>query len=127
MKKKAMASTQYKKVNSPSNRFADFFLIFSLIWWFQTQSFTSQVDGKLKGPPELPRGTLESSTLEPFKSKAKMIKKTYRPPNYETLVSDLVMRSSSSPSSPPVTANDRFFVRYHHPNIPKLDSSWFEL
>jgi DMSO/TMAO reductase YedYZ molybdopterin-dependent catalytic subunit len=48
--------------------------------------------------------------------KRPLIKRTFRPPNYETPLADL---------RAPYTANDAFFVRYHLANIPVLDArSW---
>ncbi|HLQ11686.1 MAG TPA: molybdopterin-dependent oxidoreductase [Steroidobacteraceae bacterium] len=44
--------------------------------------------------------------------KRPLIKRTFRPPNYETPLADLRR---------PITANDAFFVRYHLANIPRLD------
>src|SRR5262249_12656775 len=39
------------------------------------------------GPAELPEGMLSSSILEALPGKVPLIKKTWRPPNYETPVS----------------------------------------
>jgi hypothetical protein len=39
------------------------------------------------GPSELPSGMLESSLMEALAGKVPLIKKTFRPPNYETPVS----------------------------------------
>ena len=64
------------------------------------------------GPPELPEGTLEESLLEALPGKEPLIKKTYRPPNYETPVKYF---------NEMFTPKEAFFVRYHLPNIPKVD------
>ena len=39
------------------------------------------------GPAELPEGTLSASLLEALPGKVPLIKKTWRPPNFETPVS----------------------------------------
>ncbi|MCL5059858.1 MAG: twin-arginine translocation signal domain-containing protein, partial [Candidatus Thermoplasmatota archaeon] len=68
------------------------------------------------GPAELPAGTLEASFLDALPGKKPLIKRTFRPPNYETPVAyfnDLY------------TPNDAFFVRYHIVNIPEVAAeSW---
>ena len=65
---------------------------------------------------ELPQGTLDSEVRDTLPGKQPLIKRSYRPPNYE---------------SPPeffddvLTPNDRFFVRWHLANIPRIDvRSW---
>jgi DMSO/TMAO reductase YedYZ molybdopterin-dependent catalytic subunit len=68
------------------------------------------------GPAGLPAGTLEASLLDALPGKAPLIKRTFRPPNYETPVEYL---------DDVFTANDRFFVRYHLSNIPEIaPASW---
>lgn len=57
----------------------------------------------------LPDGTLAAQTLEALPGKVPLIKKTYRPPNYETPVSYFTEE---------FTPNDAFFVRYHLSDIP---------
>jgi len=59
----------------------------------------------------LPEGTRASATLEALPGKNKLVKLTYRPPNYETPVS--VFRTA-------ITANADFFVRYHLGDIPDM-------
>lgn len=72
--------------------------------------------GRLALEPALPAGVLESAKLEALPGKAKLIKLTHRPPNYETPVgyfNDLF------------TPNEAFFVRYHLANIPEISAaSW---
>jgi len=64
----------------------------------------------------LPPGALESERLESLPGKRPLIKRSYRPPNYETPVEDF--RSI-------ITPNDRFFVRWHHGGIqPVALSDW---
>ncbi|MBI3557117.1 MAG: molybdopterin-dependent oxidoreductase [Deltaproteobacteria bacterium] len=62
--------------------------------------------------PTLPQGAIEESALETLPGKKPLIKRTYRPPNYESPVEyfDQVF-----------TPNDKFFVRYHLSDIPKLN------
>jgi sulfite dehydrogenase len=64
------------------------------------------------GPTTLPAGTLASSTLEALPGKQPLIKRSYRPPNYETPID--VFNDA-------YTSNDRFFVRYHLADIPEID------
>ncbi len=63
------------------------------------------------GPAELPEGTFAASLLEALPGKVPLIKKTWRPPNYETPVSYF---------NDAFTRNDAFFVRYHLSNIPEV-------
>ncbi|HZP92514.1 MAG TPA: molybdopterin-dependent oxidoreductase [Burkholderiales bacterium] len=68
------------------------------------------------GPAGLPQGTLESSRLESLPGKVPLIKKSWRPPNFETPVRYFEQA---------FTPNDAFFVRYHLSNIPRVDAaSW---
>jgi len=68
------------------------------------------------GPPELPEGMLSSSILEALPGKVPLIKKSWRPPNFETPVSYF---------NDVFTPNDAFFVRYHLSNIPEVaGTSW---
>src|SRR5215469_15271000 len=63
------------------------------------------------GPPELPDGTLSASILEALPGKVPLIKKSWRPPNYETPISYF---------NDVFTPNDAFYVRYHLSNIPEV-------
>jgi DMSO/TMAO reductase YedYZ molybdopterin-dependent catalytic subunit len=68
------------------------------------------------GPGELPSGALEAATLHALPGKLALIKRTYRPPNYETPVSYF---------EEAFTPNRAFFVRYHVANIPEVGAeSW---
>ncbi len=68
------------------------------------------------GFAELPNGALASGTLEALPGKVPLIKKTYRPPNYETPVGYF---------DAPFTPNNAFFVRYHLSDIPEVSAtSW---
>jgi DMSO/TMAO reductase YedYZ molybdopterin-dependent catalytic subunit len=67
---------------------------------------------------ELPEGVLEEQVLEALPGKKPLIKKTYRPPNYETPVKYF---------NEMFTPNDVFFVRYHLSNIPEVDAKTWKL
>jgi DMSO/TMAO reductase YedYZ molybdopterin-dependent catalytic subunit len=65
---------------------------------------------------ELPAGTLESAVREALPGKKPLIKRSFRPPNFETPVSYF---------NELFTPNDAFFVRYHHTGIPQVAAdSW---
>lgn len=70
------------------------------------------------GPAELPAGTLEASLLEALPGKGPLIKRTFRPPNYETPVAYF---------NELYTPNDAFFVRYHIVNIPEVAAQTWKL
>lgn len=64
----------------------------------------------------LPPGTVESETLDTLPGKLPLIKRSFRPPNYESPVETF---------QDVITPNDRFFVRWHLADIPRIDSgSW---
>ncbi|HEY9448079.1 MAG TPA: molybdopterin-dependent oxidoreductase [Burkholderiales bacterium] len=63
------------------------------------------------GLAELPDGALAEQLLYALPGKVPLIKKTYRPPNFETPIE--YFRS-------PITRNDAFFVRYHLAGIPEV-------
>ncbi len=63
-------------------------------------------------------GTEESSIMDALPGKEALIKKTYRPPNYETPVNYF---------DSPFTPNNRFFVRYHNAVIPDVKISEWRL
>ncbi len=69
-------------------------------------------------PAELPAGTIDSSSLETIQGKVPLIKRSYRPPNYETPVEYF---------NQPYTPNNAFFVRYHLSNIPSVDGEAWRL
>jgi len=62
------------------------------------------------GLAEIPDGALAEQVLYALPGKVPLIKKTYRPPNFETPVEYL--RTS-------ITPNNAFFVRYHLAGIPQ--------
>ena len=59
-----------------------------------------------------------SEPLMALPGKLPLIKRTFRPPNYETPLADL---------RPQITANDSFFVRYHLASIPEIDAGAWRL
>jgi len=64
----------------------------------------------------LPQGTVDSSILDTLAGKQPLIKRSFRPPNYE---SPLEFFDDA------ITPNDRFFVRWHLSNIPRIGAdSW---
>jgi DMSO/TMAO reductase YedYZ molybdopterin-dependent catalytic subunit len=63
-------------------------------------------------------GAEESTILDALPSKNALIKKTYRPPNYETPVSYF---------DAPFTPNNLFFVRYHNAVIPEVKAGEWRL
>jgi DMSO/TMAO reductase YedYZ molybdopterin-dependent catalytic subunit len=66
----------------------------------------------------LPPGTIESGTLEALPGKQPLLKRSYRPPNYETPVAYF---------DDVITPNDRFFVRWHMMQIPQIDAAEWRL
>jgi DMSO/TMAO reductase YedYZ molybdopterin-dependent catalytic subunit len=70
------------------------------------------------GPPELPEGMLSSSVLDALPGKVPLIKKTWRPPNFETPVSYF---------NDVYTPNNAFFVRYHVSTIPEVSAADWRL
>ncbi|RWA51360.1 oxidase [Cupriavidus sp. UYMSc13B] len=69
-------------------------------------------------PPELPDGARESAGLEALPGKLPLIKKSYRPPNFETPLSYF---------QEVFTPNNAFFVRYHLASIPEVNASDWRL
>jgi len=64
----------------------------------------------------LPQGTLDTEVRDTLPGKQPLIKRSYRPPNYE---------SPAEVFDDVLTPNDRFFVRWHLANIPRIDvRSW---
>jgi len=72
--------------------------------------------GPRRAQAALPPGTVESETLDTLPGKLPLIKRSFRPPNYESPVETF---------QDVITPNDRFFVRWHLADIPRIDSgSW---
>jgi DMSO/TMAO reductase YedYZ molybdopterin-dependent catalytic subunit len=70
------------------------------------------------GFAELPDGTLEEQLLYALPGKLPLIKKTFRPPNFETPIQ--YFRN-------PYTQNKAFFVRWHLAGIPIVDAAKWRL
>lgn len=67
---------------------------------------------------ELPIGAVESAVRAALSGKKPLIKRTYRPPNFETPV-----RAFSGV----ITPNDQFFVRWHLAHIPQVAAETWRL
>jgi sulfite dehydrogenase len=70
------------------------------------------------GLEEIPDGTLAEQLLSSLPGKVPLIKKTFRPPNFETPVE--YFRSV-------ITPNNAFFVRYHLAGIPEVRAAEWSL
>jgi DMSO/TMAO reductase YedYZ molybdopterin-dependent catalytic subunit len=70
------------------------------------------------GFAELPDGTLAEHEMFALPGKAPLIKKTYRPPNFETPIE--YFRT-------PITSSRAFFVRYHLSAIPEVNAREWKL
>ncbi len=81
-------------------------------------SLARAADTSAVGPAGLPAGALETSFLEALPGKRPLIKRTYRPPNYETPL-ELFEQI--------FTPNDAFFVRYHLSRIPEVAAAQWKL
>ncbi len=68
--------------------------------------------------PSLPAGAIEAGVLDALPGKRPLIKRSYRPPNYESPVASF---------NEEFTPNDAFFVRYHHADIPVVDAGAWTL
>lgn len=66
----------------------------------------------------LAQGAIDSASLEALPGKQPLIKRTYRPPNYESPVSVFAET---------LTPNDRFFVRWHLATVPEIDATTWRL
>jgi DMSO/TMAO reductase YedYZ molybdopterin-dependent catalytic subunit len=69
-------------------------------------------------PAGLPAGALDSALLEALPGKRPLLKRSYRPPNYETPLADF---------DEVITSNDRFFVRWHLMDVPQIDAAEWRL
>ena len=74
--------------------------------------------GKVWQPSELPEGDIEQGFLEALPGKVPLIKRSYRPPNFETPVEYL---------RDVITPNNAFFVRYHLAGVPTVDAKKWRL
>lgn len=66
----------------------------------------------------LPSGTIESELLDSLPGKQPLLKRSFRPPNYESPLAYL---------GDVITPNDRFFVRWHLMNIPAVSAGDWRL
>ncbi|MBX4924419.1 molybdopterin-dependent oxidoreductase [Rhizobium binae] len=66
----------------------------------------------------LPQGTIAAQALEALRDKVPLIRKTIRPPNFETPVQYF---------NEAFTPNNAFFVRYHLADIPEVDAASWKL
>jgi DMSO/TMAO reductase YedYZ molybdopterin-dependent catalytic subunit len=83
------------------------------------QALAAQVGGMAElGFAELPDGTLAEQELYALPGKLPLIKKTFRPPNFETPIQ--YFRT-------PITQNRAFFVRWHLAGIPQVDAKAWTL
>ena len=73
---------------------------------------------KIWQPEELAEGAVSSAVLEAIEGKVPLIKRSYRPPNYETPIDYF---------KEPITPNEAFFVRYHLSGIPRVDAKTWRL
>lgn len=70
------------------------------------------------GPNDLPQGFLDTATLESLPGKLPLIRKSFRPPNFETPISYFQQA---------FTPNNAFFVRYHVADIPQVNAEQWRL
>ena len=78
----------------------------------------SATAGEASGPQALPAGALEASELATLPGKVALIKKSFRPPNFETPVHYFQQL---------FTPNEAFFVRYHLAAIPPVEVATWKL
>src|SRR5689334_10491420 len=81
-------------------------------------SLASPALARVWQPAELPEGAVATGMLESLPGKVPLIKRSFRPPNFETPL-DFFRE--------PITRNDAFFVRYHLAGIPKVDGKAWRL
>jgi sulfite dehydrogenase (cytochrome) subunit A len=72
----------------------------------------------LGGAPYLPTGAVASARLAALPGKATLLKRSYRPPNYETPLAALNQE---------LTPNEQLFVRWHMASIPEISPQEFRL
>jgi len=72
----------------------------------------------VRDPAELPSGARESALLAALPDKVPLIKRTFRPPNFETPLSYF---------NEVFTPNEAFFVRYHMASIPEMNAREWKL
>ena len=74
--------------------------------------------GRSQSGESSPRQTASSDALSALPGKKPLIRRSFRPPNFETPLSEL--RDALTP-------NDLFFVRYHLADIPEVDPRTWKL
>ncbi|HET9597208.1 MAG TPA: molybdopterin-dependent oxidoreductase [Anaeromyxobacteraceae bacterium] len=74
--------------------------------------------GQAPAAPGLPQGAIDAALLEALPGKRALIKRTFRPPNFETPFEYF---------ADPFTRNDAFFVRYHLAAIPEVSREAWRL
>jgi DMSO/TMAO reductase YedYZ molybdopterin-dependent catalytic subunit len=67
---------------------------------------------------DLPRGAVDAAALETLPGKQPLLRRSLRPPNYEAPLEYF---------DDVITPNERFFVRWHLANIPRIDPSAWRL
>ena len=67
---------------------------------------------------DLPRGALDAAALETLPGKQPLLRRSFRPPNYEAPLGYF---------NDVITPNERFFVRWHLANIPQIDAATWRL
>src|SRR4051812_46738798 len=70
------------------------------------------------GFADLPEGAMSTGDLEALAGKVPLIKRSWRPPNYETPLEYF---------AEDFTPNRAFFVRYHLANIPEVTAAGWSL
>lgn len=66
----------------------------------------------------LPQGAIDTGLLASLPGKQPLIKRSFRPPNYESPIAYF---------DDTITSNDRFFVRWHLADIPTVEASAWSL
>ncbi|MGE0494187.1 MAG: molybdopterin-dependent oxidoreductase [Vulcanimicrobiota bacterium] len=66
----------------------------------------------------MPSGALETASMETLAGKKPLIKRSFRPPNYETPLNYFQQE---------ITPNDAFFVRWHLSGIPRVKAEKWKL
>lgn len=79
---------------------------------------TARAAARIWQPSELGEGAVQTAILESLPGKVPLIKRAYRPPNFETPIDYF---------REPITRNDAFFVRYHLSAIPNVDAKAWRL
>jgi DMSO/TMAO reductase YedYZ molybdopterin-dependent catalytic subunit len=81
--------------------------------WISSAHAASEIE-----PASLPAGTLDFAQLGALTGKLPLIRKSFRPPNFETPINYF---------NDVFTPNNAFFVRYHLAGIPKIEAAKWKL